>query len=256
MEELGVASATAALPAQFSHLSVTSLSVRIEGQQILQDVSLEVSQGEIVGLLGRDGAGKTCCFDAIAGLSRPNHGQVRLNGIEVTGWSIDRRARAGLAYLCEDVSIFRGLTVEENILAALELGKPINEVRAARLRELLHDLQLDAVRLQRATTISGGERRRCEVARALAMNPAIILLDEPFRGLDPFSIRSTKELITSLKRSAIGVLISDYDVRDLVEVMDRAYVLHGGEVIFGGSTAELLANDDVRRFYLGKTFIL
>jgi lipopolysaccharide export system ATP-binding protein len=256
MEEPRIMPAARVISAPFSHLSVQSLCVTIAGQLVVRDVSLEVSQGEIVGLLGRDGAGKTSCFDAIAGTSRTSRGQVRLNGMDVTGWPIDRRARSGLAYLCEDVSTFRGLTVEENILAALELAEPIEISRRARLEELLHELQLERVRYQLATTISGGERRRCEVARALALSPGIFLLDEPFKGLDPLSIQSTKHLIATLKCLGIGVLMSDYDLRALVGVMDRAYVLHRGQVIFSGTTAELLADDDVRQLYLGKTFVL
>src|SRR6478672_146634 len=177
MEQLRITPIPARPARQFSELTVTSLSLTIAGQPILRDVSLEVAPGEIVGLLGRDGAGKTCCFDVIAGLTRASRGQVRLGGVDVTGWPVDRRARAGLAYLCEDVSIFRGLTVEENILAALEIGGASQAARAARLRDLLRQLQLDSVRSQLATTISGGERRRCEVGRALAMSPAIMLLD-------------------------------------------------------------------------------
>lgn len=256
MEQLLDTLAAGAKAALFGQLSVESLSVTIAGQRILRDVSLEVREGEIVGLLGRDGSGKTSCFDAIAGLSRPTSGQVRLNGADVSRLPIDRRARMGLAYLCEEVSIFRGLTVEQNILAALELSEPLEADRTARLQELLRDLQLEGVRHQLATTVSGGERRRCEVGRALALKPSIMLLDEPFRGLDPFSIQSTKHLIITLRRLGIGVLISDYDVRDLVHVMDRAYVLDRGEVIFNGTTAELLADDNVRELYLGKTFVL
>jgi lipopolysaccharide export system ATP-binding protein len=256
VEQLRHTPTTGLEPAQFGHLTVESLNVTIAGRSVLRDVSLEVREGEVVGLLGRDGSGKTSCFDAIAGLSRLNGGHVRLNGIDVSSWPIDRRARVGLAYLCEDVSIFRGLTVEENILAALELSEPTDAGRTARLQELVRELNLEGVRKQLATTVSGGERRRCEVARALALKPSIMLLDEPFRGLDPFSVQSTKSLIGTLKRLGIGVLISDYDVRDLVHVIDRAYVLDRGRVIFQGTAAELLADANVRELYLGKTFVL
>lgn len=256
MEQLRIVPGPSPNHARFCELSVKDLSVKIAGRVVLQEISLDVSEGEVVGLLGRDGAGKTSCFDAIAGSLRTSSGRVRLNGVDVSGYPIDRRAQLGLAYLCEDVSTFRGLTVEENILAALELSEPSPRVRAARLEELLHDFQLERVRQQAATTISGGERRRCEVARALSLDPAIMLLDEPFRGLDPFSIESTKTVIDVLKRRGLGILVSDYDLRDLVGAMDRAYVLHQGEMIFSGTTAELLADEDVRELYLGRTFHL
>lgn len=238
------------------HLSVDSLSVRIDGRTILADVSLAVSAREVVAVLGRDGAGKTTCFEAIAGLIRTSGGRVTLNGIDVSVWTSDHRAALGLGYLPEEASIFRGLTVDENLLAALEASEPDQEARAEKLEKLLADFELGTVRHQIATSLSGGERRRCEVARALALNPTVLLLDEPFKGLDPTSVSSTKRLISSLKDHGVGVLVSDYDLHDLLEVVTRAYVLHGGRLIFAGDVSELLSNRDVRRAFLGEGFSL
>lgn len=244
------------LPRAFGHLSVHSLCARVGGRQVLSQVSLQVAQGEIVGLVGRDGAGKTTFFEALVGLTPATSGQVCLSGIDITGWPIDRRARLGLAYLSEDVSIFRGLTVEENILAALEtFGLEPTELQT-RLETLLADFELILVRRQLATTLSGGERRRCEVARAMALSPSILLLDEPFRGLDPTSIASTKHLIGCLKAGHVGVLVSDYDLHDLLELTDHVYVLDQGHLIFSGSADELLSDAHVRRVFLGESFSL
>lgn len=234
-------------------LSVDDITVRAGGRPVLARVSLEVAAGEIVGLLGRDGAGKTACFQAIAGLIPTASGRVSLNGADVTDWPADRRARLGLAYLPEDMSIFRGLTCEENILMALESPAASVVDHGLLLEKLLADFELTVVRHQPAMTLSGGERRRCEVARSMALEPTILMLDEPFKGLDPTSIASTMRLITSLRERAVGVLVSDYDLPDLLELLDRVYLLHEGQLIFSGSVDQLLSNPDARRVYLGET---
>lgn len=240
----------------FASLSLDSLFTKIDGRLVLADISLQIANGETVGLLGRDGAGKTTCFETITGLLPATSGRVLLSGVDVTSWPFDHRAKAGLAYLPEAVSVFRGLTVEENILLALEvLGLP-TALQEARLESLLTQFELALVRHQRATTVSGGERRRCEIARAMAVEPKIVLLDEPFRGLDPTSIASTRRTIGNLKGRSVGVLVSDYDLRDLLGLLDRVYVLHEGQLIFNGTAQELLSDADVRHLYLGKSFSL
>ena len=236
-------------------LAVDGLRLTIEGREILQDVSLRVSSGEVVALLGRDGAGKTVCFQAIAGLAPHDAGRMLLDGREVTEWPADERARAGLSYLPEEDCIFHGLTVEENIALALELGEEEAE-RSADLERLLEAFRLTALRRQQASTLSGGERRRCEVARAMAAHPAILMLDEPFRGLDPMAVAEIRRLISQLKAQGVGVLVSDYDLHDLYDVMDRAYVLHEGALVFSGDREALLSDPEVRRLYLGETFKL
>ena len=243
-------------PTAFGHLSVHSLSVERDGLPILKDVSFDVGPGEIVALLGRDGAGKTTCFEAIAGLTRATSGEVRLNGVDISDFPIDHRAGIGLGYLPEDISIFRALTVEDNILLALESSETGDDERAARLEALLGGFELSEVRHQLATTLSGGERRRCEVARTMALNPSIFLLDEPFRGLDPTSIGSIKRVIATLKRQKVGVFVSDYDLHDLLELTDRVCFLHQGRLIFTGGTQEFLANGEVRDLFLGESFLL
>jgi len=240
----------------FGEVSVESLSAEFGGRKFLAEVSLRVAQGEVVGLLGRDGAGKTICFQAIAGLVPATSGGIYLHGLNVTGWPIDRRARMGLAYLPEEISIFRGLTVEENILLTLEASEPSPAARLQRLEALLANFELTVVRDQLATTISGGERRRCEIARAMALNPTIVLLDEPFRGLDPTSVASTKRAIGALRQHHVGVLVSDYDLHDLIDLLDRVYVLHHGKLIFSGTANQLMVDPQVREMYLGKSFAL
>jgi len=240
----------------YGHMRVESLSIRAAGRTVLANVSLEVATGEVVALLGRDGAGKTVCLEAIAGLTRASEGRVKLNEVDITDLPSDRRAALGLGYLPEEVSIFRGLSVEENILMALEQSVADPKDRTERLQTLLADFDLGVVRRQSATSVSGGERRRCEVARAMALNPTILLLDEPFRGLDPNSVNSIKGMIHELKRRNVGVLVSDYDLHDLLQLTDRVYVLHQGHLIFNGSADELLSDTDVRRFFLGESFSL
>jgi lipopolysaccharide export system ATP-binding protein len=242
--------------ADIGRLAAESLSFAIGSRWILSDVSVRVAHGEIVGLLGPDGSGKTCLFELLAGLVRPSSGAIFLNGMNVTGCAADKRARQGLSYLPEEPSLFRELTVEDNIQVALNVSELDAAARSIRRERLLQSFKLQSVRKQTATSLSGGERRRCEVARALASHAAILLLDEPFRGLDPMSIADVANAVVSLRESDIGVLISDYDLHDLVKLVDRAYVLHEGCVIFSGTVSELLDSPAVRHLYLGDSFVL
>ena len=237
-------------------LLAEGISFSVDGQRILDDISISVSRGEIVGLLGRDGSGKTCLFEILAGQIRPDEGRVSLNGADVTESTVDERAILGITYLPEEISVFRELTVDENLAMALDQSDAAPEARSVRLEQLLSAFQLDRLRHQTAATLSGGERRRCEVARAVATNPSFLLLDEPFKGLDPMTIREIKELVSLLSQEKIGALVSDYDVHDMVELMDRVYVIHQGRLIFGGSTDALLHDPLVRRLYLGESFAL
>ena len=248
----------AAAPANgaLGSLAVESVSFAIGSIPILSDVSVRVGHGEIVGLLGRDGSGKTCLFELLAGLVAPTSGRILLNGAEVTKLAADERARHGLAYLPEEPNIFRELTVEENISLALDLLEPNEAIRSDRLEALLKTFLLQKVRTQSATSVSGGERRRCEVARALAAQPAILMLDEPFRGLDPMSVAEVARVVAVLREVQIGVLISDYDLHDLIGLIDRAYVLHEGRVIFSGTAAQMMDDPVVRHLYLGESFAL
>lgn len=241
---------------EFGHLSTEGVNFAVGRQQILSDISLQVASNEIVGLLGRDGSGKTCLYELLAGLVAPTAGRVFLNGADITDCNADGRARHGLAYLPEEPSIFRELTVEQNIRLALDIVEPDERSRYAQLEKLLDSFQLQLVRSQAATSLSGGERRRCEVARALAAQPVILMMDEPFRGLDPMSVVEVAKAVRSLREQGIGVLVSDYDLHDLIDLIDRAYVLHDGRVIFSGTAAELVADPGVRHLYLGESFAL
>lgn len=237
-------------------LATDAICYAIGRTQILSDISIHVDQDEVVGLLGRDGAGKTCLFQLLAGMAAPDSGIITLDGQDITARVPDFRVHLGLSYLAEEPSIFRDLSVEENIRLALTFSEPDEDAQTARLEELLQIFQLRSVRGQAATSLSGGERRRCEVARAMASRPAILLLDEPFRGLDPMSVREVSRTIASLREQRIGVLVSDYDLHDLIELIDRAYVLHEGRVIFDGTAAELMTDPGVRHLYLGEGFSL
>jgi lipopolysaccharide export system ATP-binding protein len=237
-------------------LVTEAISLAVGKNQILSDISVHVDQDEVVGLLGRDGAGKTSLFQLLAGLVAPDSGRIILDGQDVTEKVADDRVRHGLSYLPEEPSIFRELSVEENIELALSFSEPDPDARSTRLEELLEAFQLQRVRGQWAASVSGGERRRCEVARAMATHPAIMMLDEPFRGLDPMSVREVTRTVASLKEQKIGVLISDYDLHDLFGLIDRAYVLHEGGVIFSGTATELMSDPVVRHLYLGKSFSL
>jgi lipopolysaccharide export system ATP-binding protein len=239
-----------------SGLSVVSIAKSYDNRTVLSDVSLAVGRGEVVGLLGPNGAGKTTCFYSIMGLVKPDSGRIMLDGDDITGLPMYRRAILGLGYLPQETSIFRGLSVAKNISAVLELAEPDKSKRAERLEFLLDEFGLTALRDSPAMALSGGERRRCEIARALAADPSIMLLDEPFAGIDPLSISDIRDLIKDLKKRDIGVLITDHNVRETLDIVDRACIIYDGRVLFAGSPEDLVADENVRRLYLGESFSL
>lgn len=232
----------------------SGLGKRYGRRVVLQDVSLSVRRGEAVGLMGPNGAGKTTCFYCMTGLIAPDRGTITLDGQGITTLPMYRRARLGLGYLPQESSIFRGLTVAENILAVLETVESDPAQRRALLEQLLDEFSLGAIRNSPATALSGGERRRTEIARALATNPSYILLDEPLAGIDPIAVSDIRQLVRHLKNRGIGVLITDHNVRETLEIVDRAYILHDGRMIMEGLPEEIVANSDVRRVYLGEGF--
>ncbi len=237
-------------------LAVVSIAKSYDRRAVLLDVSLSVAKGEVVGLLGPNGAGKTTCFYSIMGLVKPDSGRIMLDGEDITALPMYRRAILGLGYLPQETSIFRGLTVEQNILAVLEMVEPNREARMAQLEVLLDEFGLTRLRDSAAMALSGGERRRCEIARALAASPSIILLDEPFAGIDPISISDIRSLVCQLKDRGIGVLITDHNVRETLDIVDRACIIYDGQVLFAGSPQALVADENVRRLYLGEGFSL
>jgi lipopolysaccharide export system ATP-binding protein len=237
-------------------LSVVSIAKTYDKRQVLTDISLDVARGEVVGLLGPNGAGKTTCFYSVMGLVKPDAGRILLDGDDITTLPMYRRAILGLGYLPQETSIFRGLTVCQNIMAVLELVEPDKAQRTERLNSLLKEFHLDHLRDSAAMALSGGERRRCEIARALAADPSIMLLDEPFAGIDPISISDIRELVRDLKRRDIGVLITDHNVRETLDIVDRGYIIYDGRVLFAGSPSELVKDENVRRLYLGESFSL
>ncbi len=235
-------------------LIVTGLRKSYRKRPVIRDVSMELRRGEIVALLGPNGSGKTTCFYAIAGLVSPDAGQVTIDGREITYLPMYRRARAGIGYLPQEMSIFRGLNVEDNIMAILEISEKDRHKRRERLEELLNDFSIAHLRHTSALTLSGGERRRVEIARCLAANPSYLLLDEPFAGVDPISVDEIRGLVHDLTRRGIGVLITDHNVRETLEIVDRAYILHDGCVLMSGTADEVIRDENVRRVYLGDTF--
>lgn len=237
-------------------LQAKNLAKSYNKRQIIIDVSVEVSSGEIIGLLGPNGAGKTTCFYMIAGLVRQDAGQVFIDDTEITKKPIHARARLGIGYLPQEASVFRKLSVQENILAVLESTKLNKEGRRQRLEELLDEFNISHIRDSLGMSLSGGERRRVEIARALAMNPDFILLDEPFAGVDPLSVGDIKEIIRYLKERGIGVLITDHNVRETLSLCDKAYIVGEGHIIAEGDAETILANQKVREVYLGKEFRL
>ena len=237
-------------------LDVRSIAKSYDRRSVLNDVSLQVHRGEVVGLLGPNGAGKTTCFYSVMGLVKPDAGRIFLDGQDITELPMYRRAVLGLGYLPQETSIFRGLSVEENIVAVLEVAEPDRSARAERLEQLLAEFGLIDLRDSPAMALSGGERRRCEIARALAADPSIMLLDEPFAGIDPISIADIRELVRELKKRDIGVLITDHNVRETLDIVDRACIIYGGQVLFAGSPEALVADENVRRLYLGEGFTL
>ncbi|MBO1080611.1 LPS export ABC transporter ATP-binding protein [Roseomonas haemaphysalidis] len=237
-------------------LVAVGLGKRFKKRPVVRNVSLSVRRGEAVGLLGPNGAGKTTSFYMITGLVRPDEGRVFMDGHDVTMLPMYRRARMGLGYLPQEASIFRGLSLEDNIRAALEVVEPVRARREQMLDSLLTEFGISHLRRAPALALSGGERRRCEIARALATHPAYILLDEPLAGIDPIAVGEIRDLVKHLKNRGIGVLITDHNVRETLEIIDRAYILHDGQVLMEGTPEDIVAHEGVRRVYLGERFSL
>ncbi|MEQ8710118.1 MAG: LPS export ABC transporter ATP-binding protein [Rhodospirillales bacterium] len=244
------------LVAANSGLIATSIGKRFRKRLVLRDVSITVQRGEAVGLLGPNGAGKTTSFYCITGLIKPDFGEIMLDGRDITDLPMYRRARLGIGYLPQEASIFRGMTVENNIRAVLELIEPVREKREAILEALLAEFSITHLRRAPALALSGGERRRVEIARALASQPHFILLDEPLAGIDPIAVNDIRDLVAHLKDRGLGVLITDHNVRETLDIVDRAYILHDGMVLMEGSPQEIVSHEDVRRVYLGERFSL
>jgi len=244
------------LVADNTGLIAGNLGKRYQKRPVLRDVSVSVQRGEVVGLLGPNGAGKTTCFYIITGLIAPDYGVIMLDGHNITDLPMYRRARMGIGYLPQEASIFRGLTVEGNIRAVLEVIEPVREKREVILDDLLAEFSITHLRRAPALALSGGERRRVEIARALATQPSFMLLDEPLAGIDPIAVGEIRDLVMHLKDRGIGVLITDHNVRETLDVIDRAYILHDGAVLMEGAPSEIVAHQDVRRVYLGEKFSL
>ena len=243
------------LAAEGNHgLRIRNLRKSYRKRPIIRDVSLEVTRGEVGALLGTNGSGKTTCFYSIAGLAMPDAGQVLIDGRDVTNYPMYRRAQLGIGYLPQERSIFQGLNVEDNILAILEIVEKDRTKRRERLEELLNEFSISHLRRTPSVALSGGERRRCEIARSLAANPKYLLLDEPFPGIDPIAVGDIRDLVTDLKHRGIGVLITDHNVRETLEIVDRAYILHDGGVLMSGTADEVVNDENVRRVYLGQSF--
>ncbi len=237
-------------------LQAADLRKSYRGRTVVDNVSLAIQQGEVVGLLGPNGAGKTTTFYILVGLARPDYGRVLLDGEDITDLPMYLRARSGISYLPQEPSVFRKMTVEENLLAVLETLPLSPEQRRDRVEELLAQMGLDGVRNSHAHVLSGGERRRLEIARSLVLSPSFILLDEPFSGIDPLTVVDIQKIISELSAAGIGVLITDHNVRETLAVTDRAYIINDGKILFAGTPVELSGNADVRRIYLGEGFRL
>jgi len=237
-----------------SGLQIRNLRKSYRKRPVLRDVSIDLGRGEVVALLGPNGSGKTTCFYAIAGLITAESGQVFIDGRDVSMLPMYRRAKMGIGYLPQEVSIFRGMNVEDNILAILEIAESDHHKRRERLEELLSDFSIGHLRRAPALSLSGGERRRVEIARCLAANPKYLLLDEPFAGVDPIAVGEIRTLVADLKNRGIGVLITDHNVRETLEIVERAYILHDGKVLMSGTTKEVIQDENVRRVYLGQGF--
>ncbi|MCB1409585.1 MAG: LPS export ABC transporter ATP-binding protein [Rhodobacter sp.] len=235
-------------------LEIVGLRKSYKRRPVLRGIDLRLRRGEVVALLGPNGSGKTTCFYCVAGLVPADSGRVTIDGTDVSGWPMYRRARMGIGYLPQEMSIFRGLSVEDNIKAILEITEPDRGTREARLEELLDDFSIARLRKSPALALSGGERRRAEIARCLASNPSFVLLDEPFAGVDPIAVGEIRSLVSDLTARGIGVLITDHNVRETLEIVDRAYILHDGTVLMSGTPDEVVADADVRRVYLGDSF--
>ena len=239
-----------------SGLTVHKLGKQYAKRPVVRNVSISLQRGEAVGLLGPNGAGKTTCFYMITGLVAPDYGNIFLDGTDITQLPMYRRARLGIGYLPQEASIFRGLTVEQNIMAVLEVSEQNADQRRAMCEELLAEFSITHLRHSPAIALSGGERRRAEIARALAGRPSFILLDEPLAGIDPIAIADVRDLVKHLKDRGIGVLITDHNVRETLDVIDRAYIIHDGMVLMEGSPSDIVNNHEVRRVYLGEKFSL
>ncbi len=237
-------------------LQADDLRKSYRSRKVVDNVSLEVQQGEVVGLLGPNGAGKTTTFYILVGLARPDYGRVLLDGEDITDLPMYLRARSGISYLPQEPSVFRKLTTEENLMAVLETLALTPEQRRDRVEELLAQMGLEGVRYSQAHVLSGGERRRLEIARSLVLSPSFLLLDEPFAGIDPLTVVDIQKIITDLSAAGIGILVTDHDVRNTLAVTQRAYIISEGKILAAGSPAELSANADVRRIYLGEGFRL
>lgn len=237
-----------------SGLEVRNLRKSYKRRPVIRDVSLSLGRGEVVALLGPNGSGKTTTFYSIAGLVQAEGGHVLIDGADVTELPMYRRARLGIGYLPQEMSIFRGLSVEDNIAAVLEVVQPNRRKRAKKLEALLSEFSIEHLRRAPALALSGGERRRVEIARCLAADPKYLLLDEPFAGVDPISVGDIRTLVAELKTRGLGVLITDHNVRETLEIVDRAYILHDGAVLMSGTPEDVVENENVRRVYLGDSF--
>lgn len=235
-------------------LEAKHLSKIYKKRPVVRDVSIKVRSGEIVGLLGPNGAGKTTCFTMIAGLTSPNSGEIFLNGENITKLPMYMRARMGVGYLPQESSIFRGLNVEDNIMLVLEITNPNEEEREKKLEELMAEFSISHLRYTDSTALSGGERRRLEIARTIAMNPDFILFDEPLAGVDPIAVYDIKMLIRKLQERKIGILITDHNVRETLDIVDRAYIIYDGSVLMEGVPTEVVSSYDVKKLYLGDEF--
>lgn len=237
-------------------LRADNLFKKYKNRTVVNDVSIQVEQGEIVGLLGPNGAGKTTSFYMIVGLIKPNSGKIFLEKENITSLAMYKRAKLGIGYLAQEPSVFRSLTVEENLLAVLELSKMTKKEQYAKMEELLDEFSINHVRKSKGVVLSGGERRRTEIARALAVDPKFVLLDEPFAGVDPIAVEEIQMIVARLKNKNIGILITDHNVNETLSITDRAYLMFEGKLLKAGSAEELAADEQVRRVYLGKNFEL
>jgi len=235
-------------------LSARNLEKSYGKKKVIRDISLSISQGEVVGLLGPNGAGKTTCFYMIVGLVEASSGNIFIDKVDVTNMPMYQRARLGISYLPQEASIFRGMNVEDNIYSILEISEANETKRKERLEELLTEFSITHIRKSHALALSGGERRRVEIARALATNPSFILLDEPFAGVDPIAVNDIRQMVSHLKNRGIGVLITDHNVRETLSIVDRAYIVYDGKILASGAKEDIVANEQVRKVYLGEDF--